>query len=73
MSFSRSLLRRGQQCATRCQGLANLHQDGTVIDLLGGLALELGRGLAQHHPVLLEDAEVGRIAGLAVAWGGGNC
>lgn len=62
----------GQQCVTRCQGLTNLLQDGTVVDLLGGLALELGRGLAQHHPVLLEDAEVGRIAGLAVAWGGGT-
>lgn len=42
-------------------------EHGAVVPLPGSLAAELAAGRAQHLPVLLEDAEVGRVAGLVVA------
>lgn len=47
-------------------GPVNLLENGTIIHLLDGLIEECRRRMSQDVPVLLEDAEVGGVAGLAV-------
>jgi hypothetical protein len=44
-----------------------LLQDFSILDILRLLTEELSCGSAQHHPILLEDTEVGGVTGLAVA------
>ena len=51
----------------RPENRQNLLENGTVVYIFGGLAEELRRRISQDEPVLLEDAEVGSVAGLAVA------
>lgn len=43
-------------------------ENGSLVNLLGRHSLELGRGQAQHHPVLLEDTKVGGVTALAVSY-----
>jgi hypothetical protein len=43
-------------------------QPGTVVPLRLGLASESRVALTQHTPVLLKDAEVGRVVPLVIAY-----
>lgn len=45
-----------------------LLQYSPIIEVLGTLALELLRALTKQTPVLLEDSEVGGVAGLVFAY-----
>jgi hypothetical protein len=46
----------------------NVLQDSAITDIRHTLAKELSGRVTKHVPILLEDAEIGDITGLAIAY-----
>lgn len=67
MSASKSVLGYRQLLSRQIWRRSALLQHSAVVRLLGTLALEFLRAFAEQTPVLLEDAEVGSVAGFVVA------